>query len=216
MLCASTVRAAIATLNFDSGAQNGTAYSGTVPYNINMYSGYSSATLQDVTAASGANTVVAVGNGSSTALGFTTPGTGKKFSVAGSTFTLQLTASGNVTITTIQFDYNSKTAGDATWSYAIIGGGSGSATAIALGSAGTWNTATATFSPIALSSGQIITFTDTLTGQGTGHSESVSFDNIIVAVPEPINYALAGFGLIFVGGMAGRFYLGRKHISPAA
>lgn len=38
------------------------------------------------------------------------------------------------------------------------------------------------------------------------------FDNIhITAVPEPVNCALAGFGLIFVGGSAGRFYFARRH-----
>jgi hypothetical protein len=33
----------------------------------------------------------------------------------------------------------------------------------------------------------------------------------ITPVPESINYALAGFGLIFVGGSVGRFYLRRSH-----
>jgi hypothetical protein len=37
----------------------------------------------------------------------------------------------------------------------------------------------------------------------------------ITAVPEPINYALAGFGLIFVGGSFGRFYLGRRRSATA-
>jgi hypothetical protein len=35
-------------------------------------------------------------------------------------------------------------------------------------------------------------------------------------VPEPINYALAGFGLLFVGGTAGRFYLGRRRFATAS
>jgi hypothetical protein len=38
----------------------------------------------------------------------------------------------------------------------------------------------------------------------------------ITAVPEPINYALAGFGLIFVGGSVGRFYLGRRRSATAS
>lgn len=38
----------------------------------------------------------------------------------------------------------------------------------------------------------------------------------INAVPEPINCALAGFGLIFVGGTAGRFYLGRRRSITAS
>jgi hypothetical protein len=39
----------------------------------------------------------------------------------------------------------------------------------------------------------------------------ISFGGTTIApVPEPINCALAGFGLIFVGGSIGRFYLGRR------
>ena len=38
----------------------------------------------------------------------------------------------------------------------------------------------------------------------------------IVPVPEPINCALAGFGLIFVGASAGRFYLGRRRSTAAS
>ena len=38
----------------------------------------------------------------------------------------------------------------------------------------------------------------------------------INSVPEPIACALAGFGLIFVGGSVGRFYLGRPHSATAS
>jgi len=38
----------------------------------------------------------------------------------------------------------------------------------------------------------------------------------INAVPEPINYALAGFGLIFVSGSAGRLYLIRRRSAMAS
>jgi hypothetical protein len=38
----------------------------------------------------------------------------------------------------------------------------------------------------------------------------------ITAVPEPINYALAGFGLIFVGGSARRFYIGRRRAAASS
>jgi hypothetical protein len=51
-----------------------------------------------------------------------------------------------------------------------------------------------------------------LTGQSRNRGELVSFDNIVVpaVVPEPTNYALAGFGLIFIVGTAGRFYTHRR------
>jgi hypothetical protein len=207
-LWVSSASAAIATLNFDTGPSNTVAYSGSAPYAFNNYSGYRSAVLKTVTPVSGASAVSGVGNGGGHALSFTTPGSGKKQTVAGSTFTLQLTASGNVTINTIKFDYRSNIAGSIAWAYAITGGGSGSATAaIALGSAGTWQTTgQANFSTINLTSGQIITFTASLTGQAVGHGELVSFDNIVVpaVVPEPTNYALAGFGFVFVVGIVGR------------
>lgn len=38
----------------------------------------------------------------------------------------------------------------------------------------------------------------------------------ITPVPEPINYALAGFGLIFVGGSVGRFCLNRRRSATAS
>ena len=41
---------------------------------------------------------------------------------------------------------------------------------------------------------------------GTGN-ELVGWSLDVTAVPEPIIYALACFGLVFVGGTAGRFYL---------
>lgn len=201
---------AIATLNFDAGPANAAAYSGSAPYAFNTYSGYRSAVLRTVTPVSGASAVSGIGNGGGHALSFTTSGTGTKRTVAGSKFTLQLTADGNVTIKAIKFDYNSNIAGSIAWAYSINGGGSGSATAIALGSAGAWlTTGQANFATINLTSGQIITFTASLIGQTVNHGERVSFDNINVVVPEPVTYALAGFGLIFIVGTAGRFYTHR-------
>ena len=41
-------------------------------------------------------------------------------------------------------------------------------------------------------------------------------DTIVTAVPEPTNYALAGFGLMFVGVGAGRFYLARRRDASAS
>jgi hypothetical protein len=206
-LWASSASGAIATLNFDTGPSNTVAYSGSTPYSFNNYTGYRSAVLRTVTPVSGASAVSGVGNGGGKALSFTTPGSGTKRTVSGSKFTLQLTASGNVTIREIKFDYNSNIAGSIAWTYAITGGGTGSATAIALGSAGAWlTTGQANFATINLTTGQIITFTATLTGQSRNRGERVSFDNIVVtSVPEPTNYALAGFGLIFINQHGGAF-----------
>ena len=43
-----------------------------------------------------------------------------------------------------------------------------------------------------------------------------SGDATITPVPEPINYALLAFGLIFLVGSAGRFYLGRRRAVTAS
>ncbi len=52
-----------------------------------------------------------------------------------------------------------------------------------------------------------------------GNGTTIAFDNIAinaVPVPEPTNYALAGFGLMFVGVGAGRFYLARRRLATAS
>jgi len=56
----------------------------------------------------------------------------------------------------------------------------------------------------------------TLTAKA-GTPGAIMFDDIsLTAVPEPITYALGGFGLIFVGGSAGRFYLRRRCSATAS
>lgn len=51
---------------------------------------------------------------------------------------------------------------------------------------------------------------------GAATTGGAYFDNIVIAaVPEPTNYALAGFGLMFVGVGASRFYLGRRRSTTA-
>jgi hypothetical protein len=51
---------------------------------------------------------------------------------------------------------------------------------------------------------------------GGNYNPQVFGTATITAVPEPINYALAAFGLIFVGGSASRFYLGRRRSATAS
>jgi hypothetical protein len=73
----------------------------------------------------------------------------------------------------------------------------------------TWNTYTVDFTGVTsienVAVGTTIYFRDTI------GSNNQSFDNIVIsAVPEPITYALAAFGLMFAGVGAGRFYLGRR------
>lgn len=202
----------VATWNFDSGTQNGTAYSGQANYTANTYvlADFSSATL-NATANTGASQVAAAGNGSGIALGFTTPSTSTPKTVTGSTFVLTLKASTAINITSIGFNYlsTSSSATTVNWAYTISGGGTGSASDT-LTRSGAWQSASA-FAGISLSSGQTITFTATLAGAGNGHSEDTRFDNITInaasLVPEPVNLALGAFGILAVGlGLGRRIY----------
>jgi hypothetical protein len=94
-----------------------------------------------------------------------------------------------------------------TWAYSVNGGGSS-----VLGS-GFGYLSLSGIGPVG--AGSTITFTGTLSG-ADGSTPSVGFDNFdIESVPEPVNYALAGFGLIFVVGSAG-YTLRRKACAAKA
>jgi hypothetical protein len=71
-----------------------------------------------------------------------------------------------------------------------------------------------------LTSGNSESLIFTLGGALGGSSGSFGFSDINInatsVVPEPITYALAVFGLIFVGGSAGRFYLARRRPATAS
>jgi hypothetical protein len=74
--------------------------------------------------------------------------------------------------------------------------------------------------------GTSFTLVGTLTGRTLGNPDTgangpgLSFTDFsitaVTAVPEPVNYALAGFGLLFVGGSAGRYYLARRRSATAS
>src|SRR5690349_21039809 len=109
-LLVNTAHAAIATWNFDSGADNGTAYGGAATYNANIYN-HSQLSAQPVlgaTPASGGSVTrqAGAGNGSATSLEFKTSG---NVSVNGSTFTLTLQASANLGAVSITYDYLAST-----------------------------------------------------------------------------------------------------------
>lgn len=74
------------------------------------------------------------------------------------------------------------------------------------------------FPDILTSGGTTLNYTVTANTPTAGDLtfSGISVSGTITAVPEPVNYALAGFGLIFVGGGAGRFYLARRRSSTAS
>lgn len=111
-----------------------------------------------------------------------------------------------------------------TWSYSTDGttysslgitGGS-----VNPASGGVWASFSVDFSGVSgLDGASAVYLQDSFTtpsGAGTS-GDTVSFDNFaITAVPEPVSCALAGFGLIFVGGTVGRFYLRRRRPAIAS
>ena len=134
------------------------------------------------------------------------------------TFTLTITASGNATLTTLQFDYllgGNKSPTAVNWTYSS---GTG-ATSSSFSDSG-WKPSSLNSLNIVLNSAN--SYTATITGSlvdaqsGKGHgTPSVGFDNISIdftttPIPEPITYTLVAFGLAFVGVGAGRFYMGRR------
>ena len=76
-----------------------------------------------------------------------------------------------------------------------------------------WTLFTVDFSGVtALDGASTVYFQDSFTTL-SGSNDTISFDNMAISVPEPVNYALAGFGLIFIGGSAG--YTLRRKLCPA-
>lgn len=141
------------------------------------------------------------------------------------TFTM---APNNSTISGLSVQYDAfsgqVTALSGTWAYSINGGtfaNIGSASGITIGAAAGANNNTFTLSGVSIApTDSSLVFRLTLSGAAGGNNGTLNFDNLefdaLSAVPEPINYALAVFGLVFVGGSAGRFCLGRRRLATAS
>jgi len=125
------------------------------------------------------------------------------------TFTLvAASGSGGARISSLGFDLIGYQAGQPNkidWTYNIVGGSSGN-----LDPASTSLTGSATYShilnsPITIGGGQTINIVGTLSSGTT--TSPLYFDNFaigVTAVPEPVNMALAGFGLVAAGVGVGR------------
>jgi hypothetical protein len=120
--------------------------------------------------------------------------------VNGQTLTLTLTASRNMTISGLTYStlYNNAFVllpFTQTWTYATSGGGSGNVGTVTLNDG---NLTSESLSPsISLNAGQTIVFTDTLGGAINLIGGTVDFGDIsITAVPEPVTWALIGFGVM--------------------
>ena len=242
VLCVSDAKAAvIANWTFDTGgAQNGTRLSNTggaaLNYDANTYTttDLNAATISVVSPAGTAGiTGTSQNRGAGNAPTATTAmqfATGLNLSnggqnVNGSSFTLSFTTGANIGLTTISLTYDvfaQNSAASAINTWLLTGGSGGTATQTSTLSytGGTWQTVTVTWTGLTVAQNTTFTIKDTLGGFANaaaafGDTSDVRFDNInlnATAVPEPVNYALAGFGLLFIGGIAGHFYLARKKL----
>lgn len=126
----------------------------------------------------------------------------------GQTLTLTLTANATLNFTGLTYvtSFDNATAANPltqTWTYAITGGGSGTVGVVTLNN-GTM--ANESLTPnVTLTAGQTITFTDTING-ASANNGTLDFGNFsIAAVPEPVTWALIGFGVVLgVSGAAKR------------
>jgi hypothetical protein len=105
----------------------------------------------------------------------------------------------------------------------VVSGGTGSHTVTINGATygnGTNSNIAVTPTSGSISAGGSDSFT--INFSANAHGMNVDFTDVqfdgtpLHVVPEPINYALAAFGLMFVGGSAGRFYLGRRRLATAS
>jgi hypothetical protein len=188
-----------------SSAQAATTFS---TFNANGSSTASSSDFSDsatLGAPSGTDTVLGSG-GSSLLITDNHLGGGGSSTL---TFTLDNTAGGNVNLASLQYAYSASVNGSATISWSL--------NTVSAGSQVVFNGAkTDTINLVGVvPDNSVFTLVGTLTG--TANANNINFSSFsITAVPEPINYALAGFGLIFVGVGAGRFYLGRRRSVTAS
>lgn len=132
----------------------------------------------------------------------------------GQTLTLTLTANATLNFTGLTYStlFNNASAANPltqTWTYAITGGGSGTVGVVTVNNTTLDNES---LSPnMTLTAGQTITFTDTITG-ASGNNGALDFGNFsIAAVPEPVTWALIGFGLVLgISGVRSRMARARS------
>ncbi len=136
---------------------------------------------------------------------------GSGVQVNGSTLTFTLTASGGtVTVNSLTFYYNRKSQSPTliTWTPSF---GTSTATTT-LGGSGWSVQQTVNFNNVVIYSGSTFTLTGSLSGGGNGTGD-IGFDTISFlgtsVVPEPVHYALAALGFLFISVRASRYCLAR-------
>jgi len=117
---------------------------------------------------------------------------------------------------TFSYDYSltgGQSAGTMTWTYNINGGPSQNLTSFSANTtAGFHSSGSISLSAITAANGNNINLVGTFTTFTGGNPQggTVNFDNFsVTAVPEPITYAMLGFGSILALGSGARYYFGR-------
>lgn len=188
----------------------------TLPYSANSFSlTYLSSASLSATTPAGNNAATAgfgTGSSSSFALQFSPANNGHDINNSAFTLTFQVNSQSALNSFSITYSYLSTAAtGSALNTWSVVGGTGFSTQTQTITQNNGWDTATVTFTGGSVSAGSMISFTDTLTGYANG--TAMRFDNINVnfnavsPVPEPMSYSLALFGLIFIGGGAGRYII---------
>jgi hypothetical protein len=129
-------------------------------------------------------------------------------------FILKLKAGSGYTLSgfTINYDVygnnaSSEYVNSLSWAYSTDGGATYSTpTSVSIGTAKTWNSKQVSWSSLSVASEKDIWFRATFAGEGKGYDLDF-FDSFVLnveAVPEPVNVALATFGLGLAVVLAGR------------
>jgi len=209
----------VATWNFESPAFTGQNNYGANSVDTSLFA---SGALNYTLATSGSTTAtMAAGTGSpGTSMEFGTTGKGSLISgavtgnplhnLSGTYFILTLVANNSDTRNTFTVGFDAKNSGSAPtgslWYYSTDGRATWTAATVQpSGSIGTtYSHFTATFGGASVTGNGTIEFLQTATGVGNP-TGTLDFDNITVnAVPEPVNMALAFFGVGFVAVAAAR------------
>lgn len=233
-LATSQAGAAIALWDFENLANstalapgntrvNTTAYtSGTTSYGVNQANLSTFAATPSLTAGiahgNQNGNMAAVTGTPSTAMQFNPAATGNNQTINLATLTLTFQLASGVSMSggslTLQYNYNASAASTGSMAWTL--NGTGTAVNVSVGSGSGWQSSgSVTFNNVNVVSGGSFTLNEAFSGFATG--ETLAFDNISITsltpVPEPITYALALFGVAFVGVGAGRFYKSRRQLA---
>ncbi|HEX9048751.1 MAG TPA: hypothetical protein VF988_17120, partial [Verrucomicrobiae bacterium] len=177
---------------------------------------FTSSSHLTATPATGGNLAAGTGD-PTTALQFNAQNGGSTINSATMTLTFTLAAGASISSGSFILNYNylasKNSSGTMTWALDVNGTQVGSSQTMTMAANTTWNSSgNLTFAGITAGSGATITLIETFSG--LANNNNVSFDNLAITspsiVPEPIAYAMPFFGLVFIGGTAGRFYLARR------